>query len=138
MPKRETNTRSPISKMKESMLNLSWEYQLACWFQRSGWEVFWPLSDVGQKTDFLISDGKNFHRIQVKALAANSFKTTTSNKWGRKTPKCDYVIVILKGCGQGICFKAIDATSATVNLNTVPGNKFKQTHSGFMKAFNKT
>lgn len=138
MPTRENNARSPISKMKESMLNFSWENQLACWLQRSGWEVFWPLADVGQKTDFLISDGKNFHRIQVKALAANTFKTTTPNKWGRKKPKCDYVIVILKGCGQGICFKATDATSLTVNLSTVKGNKFKQVHSDFIKAFNKT
>ncbi len=119
------------------MLNLSWENQLACWLQRDGWEVFWPLADVGQKTDFLISDGSNFHRVQVKALDTGSFKTKTENKWGGKKPKCDYVIVILKGNGSGVCFPAKKATGCNVNLDTVEGQRFTQDYHNFIKAFRK-
>ena len=117
------------------MRNHSWEQQTAAWLLRDGWEVFWPMTDVGQKTDFLISDGKVYHRIQVKALESNTYSKVIKNTWGRTKPKCDYVIIVLKGCGRGLCFPSSLATGAGVNLETASFQRFSQDFHSFIEAF---
>lgn len=48
--------------------NVSFEDQVGSWLLKSGWQVFYPKSDHGHKTDLLVSNGPNFYRIQVKTL----------------------------------------------------------------------
>ena len=135
MPIKKTTTKRATKENQVTMLNLSWEHQLAAWLLRDGWEVFMPLTDVGQKTDIAISDGTRFYRIQVKTVISDTFSTKLKNSWGGKDPLCDIVLIILKGCGQGICLDPLKNKSSEINLSTAIGERFKQDYKNFIAAF---
>lgn len=60
---------------------ISYETLAASWLTNDGWEVFLPIIDHGRKTDFVISDGANFYRIQIKTVESSEESILVENKW---------------------------------------------------------
>ncbi|MDI5830154.1 group I intron-associated PD-(D/E)XK endonuclease [Shewanella xiamenensis] len=77
-------------KTAQFFKSVSYETLAASWLQADGWEVFMPLTDHGSKTDLLISDGRQFYRIQVKSLQTNDENTEVEAQWPKH--KIDYVL----------------------------------------------
>ena len=48
---------------------------------QDGWQVFSPVLDNGHQTDILISDGPNFHRLQVKTIDSSDEEAKIENRW---------------------------------------------------------
>jgi hypothetical protein len=100
---------------------------------RDGWQVFSPVLDNGHQTDILISDGPNYHRLQVKTTEASSEDSKTVNRW--KDSNVDIVVVFSRNGNWGYVMPAF-----TVNqrrLNYEGHQKFNTTKSEFLKAFHK-
>ena len=68
MPRRMTTTKDGTHQV---LKNSSFESLVVSWLMQDGWQVFVPILDNGHKTDILISDGPNYHRIQVKTVEAS-------------------------------------------------------------------
>jgi hypothetical protein len=71
----------PKSQSLQHYKNISYETLAASWLLNDGWDVFMPMIDHGLKTDFVISDGDTFYRIQVKSIVSDYESTVVENKW---------------------------------------------------------
>lgn len=54
---------------RQVLKNTAYVLEVAAWLLHDGWEVYQPFLDNGHCTDLLMSDGLNFHRIQIKTVA---------------------------------------------------------------------
>jgi hypothetical protein len=113
--------------------NSSYESLVVSWLMQDGWQVFSPVLDNGHQTDILISDGPNFHRLQVKSIQAASEDSKIENRW--KGSNVDVVVAFSRVANWGYVMPAF-----TVNrrkLNYEGHQKFNQTRASFLKAFHK-
>ncbi|MBD3675769.1 MAG: hypothetical protein HUJ26_19850 [Planctomycetaceae bacterium] len=128
MPKRTTSTKPGTRK---TMRNVSYESLVVSWLMQDGWQVFQPILDHAHKTDILISDGPNFHRIQVKTSDQAKDSMNIQNLW--EGSYVDWVVLFAKNSNWGYVFPAFKQKSR--KLNAEGHLKFQQTRSAFLKAF---
>ena len=96
MPARKTRT---APKTHQTMKNVSFELLVASWVMHDGWQVFNPVLDHGHKTDILISDGPNYHRIQIKTVNAKGDEHTVPIQW--KDSDVDIVVYFARNSTWG-------------------------------------
>ena len=97
------------------------------------WQVFTPVLDNGHATDILISDGPNYHRIQVKTVEASDEDHVVENKW--KDSNVNVVIFFARNSTWGYVTPAF--TQNKLKLNSTGHQRFNQTKNEFLKAFHK-
>jgi hypothetical protein len=97
-----------------------------------GWDVFMPMIDHGLKTDFVISGGDTFYRIQVKSIVSDDESTVVENKWGKAS--IDYVIYFSKAGDWGYITPPF--RQCRKKLNSKGHIRFHQHPKNFVKAFN--
>ncbi|MPW29945.1 hypothetical protein F9L16_13200 [Agarivorans sp. B2Z047] len=130
MPIRNT---SPNQASLKHYKSLSYETLAASWLLNDGWDVFMPMIDHGQKTDFVISDGYEFYRIQIKTLETHDENINVENKWGDK--HIDYVIYFSRSDNWGYITPPFHQRKKKLNS---PGHiRFHQHAKHFVKAFKK-
>jgi len=100
---------------------------------QDGWQVFIPILDNGHQTDILISDGPNFHRVQVKTVDASGEDHEIENRW--KKSNVDVVVVFARNTNWGYVMPAFSQTKRKLNFDN--HQKFNQTKKEFLKAFHK-
>jgi hypothetical protein len=128
MPVKNANRTAPARKHYK---NTSFETLAASWFTYDDWEVFVPMIDHDMKTDLVVSDGRNFYRIQIKTIESNDESHVVENKWG--DAKIDYVIYFSRTANWGYISKPFKQKRKKLNS---PGNiRFHQHHKPFIKAF---
>jgi hypothetical protein len=98
---------------------------------QDGWQVFTPILDNGHQTDILISDGPNYHRIQVKTVEASGDDHVVENRW--KGSNVDVVIFFARNSNWGYVTPAFSERKR--KLNAVGHQKFDQGKNEFLKAF---
>ena len=130
MPIRKTLTKDGTH---QALVNTSYESLAISWLMQDGWQVFSPVLDNGHQTDILISDGPNYHRIQIKTINASSEEQRFENRW--KGSNVDVVIVFARNGNWGYVMPAF--TQKTRKLNHKEHIKFVQRKTGFLKAFHK-
>jgi hypothetical protein len=104
---------------------------VACWLMNDGWEVYAPMLDHGHKTDLLISDGPNFHRLQVKTFASTRDNQHIQNCW--QGSNVDYLILFARNGDWGILAPAFKCQSRKLLHET--HRKFKSTKRDFLRQF---
>ena len=111
---------------------MSYENGLISWLMYDGWQVFSPVLDHGHKTDILISDGPNYHRIQVKTIEAQAEEQIVENRWKGSHVSC--VIYIARNSTWGYVMPAFEEGQRPMNH---PSHKrFQhQERKSFLKAF---
>jgi len=130
MPRRMTNTKSGTHQV---LKNSSFESMVVSWLMQDGWQVFTPMLDNGHQTDILISDGPNYHRIQVKTVEATGEDHTVENRW--KDSNVDVVVFFARNSTWGYIAPAFQQN--TKKLNSDGHQRFNQTRKEFLKAFHK-
>ena len=128
MPKKNSK---PSAEAAEVMFNCSFELQCATWLMQDGWQVFTPVLDHGHKTDLLVSDGKHYYPIQVKATESVDEHIEIENKWKGSLVKL--VIYFAKNSNWGYVIPAFDTNRK--KLDQAGGERFQQTKNSFLKAF---
>ena len=128
MPIKNSNPQNESLKHYKS---LSYETLAASWLLNDGWDVFLPMIDHGLKTDFVISDGDDFYRIQVKSLESYDENVFVENKWG--DAKIDYVIYFSRGGNWGYITPPF--RQRRKRLNAKGHVRFHQHPKNFTKAF---
>lgn len=113
--------------------NISFEDQVGTWLSRSGWEVFYPRTDHGHKTDVLVSSGPNFYRLQVKTLCKACPDQIVQNKW--RDSQVDYVIYFIPEEGFGYVVKPFKERCRM--LSRTSHIRFKSTDQDFCQAFHR-
>ncbi len=130
MPRRMTSTKSGTHQV---LKNSSFESMVISWLMQDGWQVFTPILDNGHQTDILISDGPNYHRIQVKTVEATGEDHVVENRW--KESNVDVVIVFARNSTWGYVMPAFSQNRK--KLNSDGHQRFNQTRKEFLKAFHK-
>lgn len=130
MPRRLTATKEGTH---QALKNISHEMKVVSWLMQDGWQVFTPVLDNGHSTDILISDGPNYHRIQVKTVDAGSEDQWVENKW--KDSNVDVVVYFARNSNWGYVAPAFSTNRSL--LNTEGHIKFSDTKNDFLKAFHK-
>ena len=128
MPRRMTATKGGAHKV---MKNTSYESMVVSWLLKDGWQVFLPLLDHGHKTDILISDGPNFHRIQVKTVDAASEDSVYPNRWAESN--LDYVVFFARNSNWGYIAPAYSDKERPLNHES--HRRFDQGQKQFLKEF---
>lgn len=96
-----------------------------------GWEVFVPSLDHGHKTDLLISDGPNFHRLQIKTFESTRDNQQIRNCW--KGSHLDYLILFARNGDWGILAPAFEGQAR--KLRHESHRRFKCTKRDFLREF---
>ena len=130
MPTKKTLTKEGTQK---ALVNTSFESLAISWLMQDGWQVFSPVLDNGHQTDILISDGPNYHRIQIKTVEATNESHRFENRW--KDSNVDFVVAFARNANWGYVMSAF--TQRSRKLNHEGHRKFSQTKNGFLKAFHK-
>ena len=130
MPRRMTATKTGTHQV---LKNSSFESLVVSWLMQDGWQVFTPILDNGHQTDILISDGPNYHRIQVKTVEAAGEDHELENRW--KDSNVDVIIAFARNGNWGYVMPAF--TQNKRNLNFKGHQKFVQNKNEFLKAFHK-
>jgi hypothetical protein len=130
MPRRLTATKNGTH---QTLKNSSFESLVVSWLMHDGWQVFIPILDNGHQTDILISDGPNYHRIQVKTVEAPSESHELENRW--KESNVDVIIAFARNGNWGYVMPAF--TQNKCKLNYKGHQKFTQNKNEFLKAFHK-
>ncbi|WP_236621405.1 hypothetical protein [Rhodopirellula sallentina] len=113
------------------MKNVSFESLIASWLLQDGWQVFSPMLDHGHKTDLLISDGPNFHRIQIKSFFSKGKNQEIINCW---TPSpIDYVVLFARNGNWGVIAQAFAEKRRP--LNHQEHRKFIRCKKNFLREF---
>jgi hypothetical protein len=113
--------------------NTSFETLAASWFTFDGWEVFIPATDHDMKTDLLVSDGRNYYRIQIKTVDTFDETIMVNNMWRDK--KIDFVIYFSTKTNWGYIAKAFCQRKKRINH---PDHiRFHRDAKPFMKAFSR-
>ena len=128
MPRRMTTTKEGTHK---ALKNSSYESLVVSWLMQDGWQVFLPILENGHKTDILISDGPNYHRIQIKTVEASTEDHLLMNKW--KNGNVDVIVAFARNGDWGYVMPAF--TQDKRKLNAQGHIKFNQTKNDFLKAF---
>lgn len=113
------------------MKNMAFESTVVSWLMQDGWQVFLPMLDHGHKTDILIFDGPNFHRIQIKTLEATGEKHVVQNQW--RDSHCDVVVYFARNSTWGYIAPAFSEEKRP--LNHEGHQRFIQDKKSFLKAF---
>ena len=113
--------------------NSSFESMVVSWLMQDGWQVFIPILDNGHQTDILISDGPNYHRIQVKTVEATGEDHLVENRW--KDSNVDVVIFFARNSTWGYIMPAFKQNK--LKLNSEGHQRFNQSRKDFLKAFHK-
>jgi hypothetical protein len=111
MPRRLTQT---APGTHQTMKNVSFEMTVASWLMKDGWQVFTPLLDDGHQTDLLISDGPNYHRLQVKTVAAKGDDHIVENRW-QDNSHVDVIIYFVRNSNWGVVAPAFKEESRPLN-----------------------
>ena len=131
MPRRMTATKEGTHQV---LKNSSFESLVVSWLMQDGWQVFIPILDNGHQTDILISDGPNYHRVQVKTVEAQSTDHIIENRW--KDSNVDVLVVFARNGNWGYVMPAF--TQNKRKLNAEGHYKFDRTKKNdFLKAFHK-
>lgn len=130
MPRRLTATKDGTL---QTLKNTSYEMKVVGWLMQDGWQVFTPVLDNGHSTDILISDGPNYHRIQIKTVDAASEDQWVENKW--KDSYVNVVIYFARNSNWGYVVPAF--STSRIKLNTEGHIKFADNKNEFLKAFHK-
>jgi len=131
VPRRLTATKEGTH---EVLKNYSFESLVVSWLMQDGWQVFIPVLDNGHQTDILISDGPNYHRIQVKTVEASSTDHVIESRW--KDSNVDVLVVFARNGNWGYVMPAF--TENKRKLNADGHQKFDRTKKkDFLKAFHK-
>jgi hypothetical protein len=131
MPRRLTATKSGTHQV---LKNQALESTVVSWLMQDGWQVFIPMLDNGHQTDILISDGPNFHRIQVKTVEAASESHMVENRW--KDSFVNVVVFFARNSNWGYIAPAFVENKRP--LNAAGHLKFKSdSKNEFLKAFHK-
>lgn len=128
MPVRKTAVKSGERRV---MRAVAYESRVVSWLMQDGWQVFLPILDHGHKTDILISDGPNFHRIQIKTVEAQGEGHLVPNLW--KDSDCNYVVFFARNSTWGYVAPAF--LDKNRPLNHQEHERFEQTQKSFLKAF---
>ncbi|ELP33042.1 hypothetical protein RBSWK_02888 [Rhodopirellula baltica SWK14] len=104
---------------------------VACWLMQDGWQLYSPMVDHGHKTDLLISDGPNFHRIQIKTFESKGKNQEINNCWS--PCKIDYVVLIARNANWGLITPAF--TEKRRRINHKEHCKFEKNKQEFLRAF---
>ena len=130
MPRRMTATKTGTHQV---LKNLSFESMVVSWLMQDGWQIFIPILDNGHQTDILISDGPNYHRIQVKTVEASGDDHIVENRW--KNSNVDVVVFFARNSNWGYVLPAFSEKKRKLNAD---GHlKFVQGKNEFLKAFHK-
>lgn len=111
--------------------NVSFEDQVGSWLLKSGWQVFYPKSDHGHKTDLVVSNGPNFYRIQVKTLVKPDSNQVVQNKW--QGSLVDYVVYFVHEKGFGYVVRAFE--NSQMVLSRTSHVRFNASDVDFCRAF---
>jgi hypothetical protein len=130
MPRRLTATKGGTHQV---LKNISYEMKVVGWLMQDGWQVFTPVLDNGHSTDILISDGPNYHRIQIKTVDAASEDQWVENKW--KDSNVNVVIYFARNSNWGYVAPAFSTNRK--KLNSEEHLKFQDNKKEFLKAFHK-
>lgn len=130
MPRRLTTTKEGTL---QTLKNTSYEMKVVGWLMQDGWQVFTPVLDNGHSTDILISDGPNYHRIQIKTVDAASEDQWVENKW--KDSHVNVVIYFARNSNWGYVVPAF--TTSRKKLTDEGHIKFADSKNEFLKAFHK-
>lgn len=130
MPTRRTAT---TKDTHQALKNTAFESRVISWLMRDGWEVYTPMLDNGHQTDLLISDGPNYHRIQVKTVGASGEDHLLENRW--KDSHVDVVVAFARNSNWGYVMPAFQEKSRRLNFET--HQRFEQNKNSFLTAFHK-
>ena len=130
MPRRLTTTKDGTL---QTLKNTSYEMKVVGWLMQDGWQVFTPVLDNGHSTDILISDGPNYHRIQIKTVDAASEDQWVENKW--KDSHVNVVVYFARNSNWGYVVPAF--STSRKKLNSAGHIKFADKKKEFIKAFHK-
>lgn len=130
MPRRMTATKTGTHQV---LKNSSFESLVVSWLMQDVWQVFTPILDNGHQTDIHISDGPNYHRIQVKTIEATGEDQDIENRW--KDSNVDVVVAFARNGNWGYIMPAF--TQNRRPLNHDGHYKFGQTKNEFLKSFHK-
>ncbi len=130
MPRRLTATKDGTL---QTLKNTSYEMKVVGWLMQDGWQVFTPVLDNGHSTDILISDGPNYHRIQIKTVDAASEDQWVDNKW--KDSHVNVVVYFARNSNWGYVAPAF--STSRKKLNDEGHIKFEDNKKEFLKAFHK-
>jgi len=128
MPRRLTQTKSTTH---QAMKNSSFESMVVSWLMQDGWQVFLPVLDHGHQTDILVSDGPNFHRIQIKTVDAVDENHLVHNKW--KNSYVELVIYFARNSNWGYIAPAFEEENRPINHKD--HRKFLNNKKEFLKVF---
>lgn len=130
MPIRKTATKQgTLNALKHA----AYESCIVNWLMQDGWQVFTPMLDNGHQTDVLISDGPNYHRIQVKTIDAAGEDHKLENRW--KGSNVDIVVAFARNSSWGYVMPAFEVNCRRLNFKG--HQRFMQTKNEFLKAFHK-
>jgi hypothetical protein len=129
LPKRTTKTPDGTH---QALKNTSYENTLISWLMYDGWQVFAPVLDHGHKTDILISDGPNYHRLQVKTIEAQGEVHVLENRW--EGSNVDFVIYIARNSTWGYVMPAFSESKRPMNHESHRRFLYHDRKS-FLKAF---
>lgn len=130
MPRRLTATKDSTH---EALKHSSYESMVVSWLMQDGWQVFIPILDHGHQTDMLISDGPNYHRVQVKTIKASGEDHEVENKW--KESNVNVIVYFARNSNWGYVAPAFPEDKR--KLNTAGHQRFEQNKNDFLKAFHK-
>jgi len=130
MPRRMTATKDGTH---QALKNTSYESIVISWLMQDGWQVFTPVLDNGHQTDILISDGLNYHRIQVKTVEASGEDHVIENRW--KDSNVNVVVFFARNSNWGYVMPAF--TQNKRKLNADGHQRFNENKNDFLKAFHK-
>lgn len=130
MPRRLTATKEGTH---QALKNISYESIVISWLMQDGWQVFTPILDNGHQTDILISDGPNYHRIQVKTVEACGDDHVIENRW--KDSNVDVVVFFARNSNWGYVMPAFKENKRKLNFDG--HQKFHENKNEFLKAFHK-
>ncbi|WP_269526586.1 hypothetical protein [Coraliomargarita parva] len=131
MPRRLTATKDGTHK---ALKNTAFESRTISWLMQDGWQLFTPVLDHGHQTDILISDGPNYHRVQVKTIdSKDGEEKEIENKW--KDSHVNVVVVFTRNSNWGYVIPAFKEKKR--KLNHSEHQRFEQNKTSFLKAFHK-
>lgn len=98
---------------------------------QDGWQVFLPILDHGHQTDILISDGPNYHRIQVKTFQSTGKVQTVQNAW--EGSNVDLVVFLPRNGDWGIIAPAFKEKHRL--LHHEEHRRFQRNRKDFLRQF---
>jgi hypothetical protein len=129
MPRRQSQTKPDTL---QAMKNTAYESRAISWLMQDGWQVFTPVLDHGHQTDILISDGPNFHRIQIKTVAATGDNHTVHKAW-KEDCRVDVVVYFARNSTWGVIAPAFAEESRPLNHES--HRRFQQSKKEFLREF---